>query len=245
MVGSADSIGSPNTTLNAIVAEAFCEAADILEKADDFELAVHDLIKEYLTEHQRIIFNGNGYSDEWVAEAERRGLPNIKSMIEAVDTLTTDKAVKLFEKFGIFTKAELESREEVLYETYAKTINIEALTMIDMASKQIIPAVVKYSKSLADTVIAVKTAGADASVQTGLLNEVSAKLAAMKAALAKLEEVCGKAGTVENAKEQAFYYKDVVREAMEALRKPADELEMIVDKEIWPMPTYGELIFEV
>ena len=171
MVGSADSIGSPNTTLNAIVAEAFCEAADILEKADDFDVAVHDLIKEYLTEHQRIIFNGNGYSDEWVAEAERRGLPNIRSMIEAVETLTTDKAVKLFEKFGIFTKAELESREEVLYEIYAKTINIEALTMIDMASKEIIPAVIKYSKSLADSVLAVKEAGADAEVQTELLME--------------------------------------------------------------------------
>ncbi len=156
MVGSADSIASPNTTLNAIVAEAFCEAADRLEKVapEKFEEAVHDLIKEYLTKHQRIIFNGNGYSDEWLAEAERRGLPNIKSMVEAVETLTTDKAVKLFEKFGIFTKAELESREEILYETYAKTINIEALTMINMASKQILPAVIKYTKTLADTVVA-------------------------------------------------------------------------------------------
>ena len=136
MVGSADSIASPNTTLNAIVAEAFCEAADILEKADDFDIAVHDLIKKYLTEHQRIIFNGNGYSEEWVEEAARRGLPNIKSMVEASETLTTEKSIKLFEKFGIFTKAELESREEVLYETYSKTINIEALTMVDMANKQ-------------------------------------------------------------------------------------------------------------
>ena len=245
MVGSSDSIASPNTTLNAIVAEAFCEAADILEKADDFDVAVHDLIKKYFTEHQRIIFNGNGYSDEWVAEAERRGLPNIKSMIEAVDTLTTDKAVKLFEKFGIFTKAELESREEVLYETYAKTINIEALTMIDMASKQIIPAVVKYTKGLADTVIAVKEAGADASVQADLLKEVSTKLTAMKTALAKLEEAEEKAGAIESVKDQAFFYKDVVKEAMADLRTPADELEMIVDKKVWPIPTYGDLIFEV
>lgn len=107
MVGSADSIASPNTILNAIVAEAFCEAADVLEKAADFDLAVHDLIKEYMTKHQRIIFNGNGYSEEWIKEAERRGLPNIKSMVEAVESLTTDKAVKLFEKFHIFTKAEL------------------------------------------------------------------------------------------------------------------------------------------
>ena len=245
MVGSSDSIGSPNTTLNAIVAEAFCEAADILEKAEDFDVAVHDLIKEYLTDHQRIIFNGNGYSDEWVAEAERRGLPNIKSMIEAVETLTTDKAVKLYEKFGIFTKAELESRKEVLYETYAKTINIEALTMIDMASKEIIPAVIKYSRSLADAVLAVKEAGADAEVPTELLKDVSAKLAEVKAALAKLEEVEAKATTVENAKDQAFYYKDVVKVAMDELRKPADELEMIVDKKVWPFPTYADLMFEV
>lgn len=245
MVGSADSIGSPNTTLNAIVAEAFCEAADVLEQAEDFDLAVHDLIKEYMTKHQRIVFNGNGYSDEWVAEAERRGLPNIKSMVEAVDTLTTEKSVKLFEKFGIFTKAELESREEVLYETYAKTINIEALTMIEMASKQLIPAVMKYTKSLADTVIAVKEAGADASVQAELLNSVSAKLGEMKAALKKLQEKEAKAGSMKNGREQAFFYKDSVRRAMDELRAPADELEMIVDKDVWPIPTYGDLIFEV
>ena len=245
MVGSSDSIGSPNTILNAMAAEAFCEAADILEKADNFELAVHDLIKKYFTEHQRIIFNGDGYSEEWVAEAERRGLPHIKSMIEAVDTLTTDKAVKLFEKFGIFTKAELESREEILYETYAKTINIEALTMIDMASRQIIPAVVTYSKTLADTVIAVKDAGADASVQAGILSELSAKLTAMKKALGELEEAEKRAHSIIDAKEKAFYYKDVVKKAMDNLRTPADELEMIVDKNIWPMPTYGDLIFEV
>lgn len=245
MVGSADSAASPNTILNAMIAEAFCEAADVLEKADDFELAVHDLIKEYLTDHQRIIFNGNGYAPEWVAEAERRGLPNIKSMVEAVDTLTTEKSVKLFEKFGIFTRAELESREEVLYEIYAKSINIEALTMIDMASKQIIPALIKYSKSLADTVIAVKEVGADASVTAGLLKEVSEKLSAMKTALVKLEEAEEKANAITNAKEQAFYYKDVVKEAMEELRTPADEAEMLVDKKVWPLPTYGDMIFEV
>ncbi|MGN0412071.1 MAG: glutamine synthetase III [Lachnospiraceae bacterium] len=245
MVGSADSIASPNTTLNAIVAEAFCEAADRLEKAENFEVAVHDLIKEYMTKHQRIIFNGNGYSDEWVAEAEKRGLPNIKSMIEAASTLTTDKAVSLFEKFGIFTKVELESREEIIYETYAKTINIEALTMIDMAGKKIIPAVVKYSKSLADAVIAVKEAGADATIQADLLKVVTGKLAEMQNALAKLKDLEAKASAMEDVKAQAFFYKDEIKVAMEELRKPADELEMIVDKDIWPIPTYGELMFEV
>lgn len=245
MVGSSDSIASPNTTLNAIVAEAFCEAADELEKAEDFDIAVHDLIKKYLTEHQRIIFNGDGYSEEWVAEAERRGLPNIKSMIEAAGTLTTEKAVKLFEKFGIFTKVELESREEILYETYAKTLNIEALTMLDMAGKQILPAVVKYSKALADTVVAVRDAGADASVQAEMLDAVSARLAEAKAAYARLSQVEAEAASMKDAKQQAFFYKDVVKEAMAALRTPVDELEMIVDKDIWPMPTYGELTFEV
>lgn len=245
MVGSADSIASPNTTLNAIVAEAFCEAADRLEGAEDFDMAVHNLIKEYMTEHQRIVFNGNGYAEEWVEEAERRGLPNIKSMIEAASTLTTDKAVALFERFGIFTKVELESREEIIYETYAKTINIEALTMIDMAGKKIIPAVIKYSKCLADTVNAVKAAGADASVQADMLKTVCGKLAAMQTALKKLEKVETEAGAMEDAKRQAFFYKDVVREVMQELRTPADELEMIVDKDIWPLPSYGELMFEV
>mgnify|MGYP004453281381 CR=1 FL=1 len=247
MVGSADSIASPNTTLNAIVAEAFCEAADILEKADDFDMAVHDLIKKYLSEHQRIIFNGNGYSDEWVAEAERRGLPNIKSMVAAVETLTTDKSVKLFERFGIFTKAELESRAEVLYETYAKTINIEALTMVDMASKQIIPAVITYATELAASINEVTSAlpDADVSVQTELLTETQALLSDTKVALAKLTDVQAKGAAMPDGKEQAEYYRDVVKTAMDELRAPVDKLEMIVDKEIWPLPSYGDLMFEV
>ena len=172
--------GANPTSRVTISSAAFCEAADILEAADNKELAIHDLDQEIYDRHQRIIFNGNGYSDEWVAEAERRGLPNIKSMIEAAGTLTTDKAVKLFEKFHIFTEVELESREEIIYETYAKSINIEALTMIDMAGKQIIPAVVRYTKVLADTVNAVKTAGADAATQDEMLQVVGEKLTAMQ-----------------------------------------------------------------
>ena len=244
-VGSSDSIASPNTTINAIVAEAFCEAADRLEKAEDFDMAVHDLIKEYVTKHQRILFSGNGYSKEWYEEAMRRGLPNIQSTIEAAPTLTTDKAVKLFEKFGIFTRVELESREEIIYETYAKTINIEALTMIDMAGKDIIPAVAAYTGELANTVVTVKEAGAPATAQTELLVEVDSLLAEAKKALKHLEECTVHANKIENAKERAFYYKDVVDVAMTALRKPVDKLEMLVDSDIWPMPTYGELMFEI
>ena len=244
-VGSSDSIASPNTTINAIVAEAFCEAADRLEKAEDFDMAVHDLIKEYMTKHQRILFSGNGYSKEWYEEAMRRGLPNIQSTIEAAPTLTTDKAVKLFEKFGIFTRVELESREEIIYETYAKTINIEALTMIDMAGKDIIPAVAAYTGELANTVVTVKEAGAPATAQTELLVEVDSLLAEAKKALKHLEECTVHANKIENAKERAFYYKDVVDVAMTALRRPVDKLEMLVDSDIWPMPTYGELMFEI
>ena len=245
MVGSRDSIANPNIVLNTIVAEAFADACDILEKADDFDLAVHDLIKEYLTENQRIIFNGNGYSDEWVAEAERRGLPNIKSMVEAIPAITTEKAVELFERFNVFTKAELESRAEIQYEAYAKAINIEARTMIDMASKQFLPAFIKYTKTLADTVNAVKAAGVDATVQTEALKEVSALMAETKAALDNLVKTTADAAAKEEGEVQATYYHTEVVPAMDALRTPVDKLEMIVDKEAWPMPSYGDLIFEV
>ena len=245
MVGSRDSIANPNIVLNTIVAEAFADACDILEKADDFDLAVHDLIKEYLTENQRIIFNGNGYSDAWVAEAERRGLPNIKSMVEAIPAITTEKAVELFERFNVFTKAELESRAEIQYEAYAKAINIEARTMIDMASKQFLPAFIKYTKTLADTINAVKAAGVDATVQTEALKEVSALMAETKAALDRLVKVTGEAAAKEEGEVQATYYHTEVVPAMDALRTPVDKLEMIVDKEAWPMPSYGDLIFEV
>ena len=245
MVGSRDSISGPNVVLNTIVAEAFSEACDVLEKADNFDEAVHDLIKQYATEHQRVVFNGNGYSDAWVEEAEKRGLPNIRSMVEAIPALTTEKAVSMFEKFKVFTKAELESRAEIKFESYAKAINIEARTMIDMASKQIIPAIIKYTKDLADTVVAVKEAGADASVQAELLTEVSGLLAETKKALEALKVVADQAAAMEEGEDQArFYHFDVVP-AMEALRTPVDTLEMIVDKEAWPMPSYGDLIFEV
>lgn len=246
MVGSRDSIAGPNVVLNTIVAEAFAEACDVLEAAgDDFETALHDLIKKYAVEHQRIVFNGNGYSDEWVKEAERRGLPNLRSMVEAIPALTTDKAIAMFEKFKVFTRAELISRAEIKYENYAKAINIEARTMIDMASKQFIPAVVKYTKALADTVIAVREAGADVTVQSEMLTEVSVLLSEMKRALEALKETEAKAVDMEEGEEQARFYHFEVVPAMEALRSPVDKLEMIVDKEAWPMPSYGDLIFEV
>ena len=245
MVGSRDSVAAPNIVLNTIVAEAFCEACDILEKADNFDEAVHDLIKKYASEHHRIVFNGNGYSEEWVEEAERRGLPNIRSMVDAIPALITDKAVDVFGKFGVFTKAELESRVEIKYESYAKVISIEARSMIDIASKQIVPAVMKYTKSLADTVNTVTAAGAEALVQLELLKETSSLLKETKEALSKLIHVTEEAGKMEAGPEQAKYFHDVVMTAMEELRTPVDKLEMIVDKDMWPMPSYGDLIFEV
>ena len=245
MVGSRDSIASPNIVLNTIVAEAFSEACDVLEKADDFDKALSELITKYATEHKKIIFNGDGYSDNWVEEAEKRGLPNIKSMVEAIPALEDEKTIKVFEQFHVFTEAELRSRVEIKYENYAKVINIEAKTMIDMASKQIIPAIIKYTKTLADTVVAVKAAGADTDVQAEALAEVSVLLKEAKEALAALIKVTDEAATKEEGEEQAKFFKFTVFPAMEALRAPVDKLEMIVDKEAWPMPSYGDLMFEV
>lgn len=245
MVGSRDSVASPNVVLNTIVAEAFAEACDVLDETEDFEMAVHDLIKKYATEHQRIIFNGNGYSDEWVEEAERRGLPNIRSMVEAIPALTTEKTVEMFERFHVLTRAELESRAEIRYENYSKAINIEARTMIDMASKQFVPAFVKYTRSLADTVNAVREAGADTTVQAEILNEVTKLLGETREALAALAKVTEEAMEKPEGEERARFYYFEVTPAMERLRAPVDRLEMIVDKEAWPMPSYGDLLFEV
>ena len=246
MVGSNDSIAAPNVVLNTIVAEAFSDACDVLEKAGDFEMAVHNLIKEQAIAHQDIVFNGNGYSPEWVEEAERRGLPNITNMVDAVPALTTEKAIALFEKFNVFTEAELKSRSEILYESYAKALNIEARAMIDMAGKQVIPAVIKYTTVLATSINTVKAAcPADTSAQESLLTEVSALLAEAKSALGNLVEAAEKAYAMEAGRAQAVCCRDELKAAMDALRAPVDKLEMIVDKDMWPMPSYGDLIFEV
>ena len=235
MVGSNDSIAPPNVVLNSIVAEAFSDACDYLEKEEDFDTAVHNLIKEQAIAHQRIVFNGNGYSQEWVEEAGRRGLPNIKSLVDAVPALTTERTVALFEKFNVFTKAELESRTEILYENYSKALNIEARTMIDMAGKQIIPAVIKYTTFLANSINAVKSAcqgAAATSAQEELLVEASQLLAEAKAALGKLQADAEKGSAMEAGRKQAAYYRDEIKADMDALRAPVDKLEMMVDKEM-------------
>ena len=245
MVGSRDSIASANIVLNTIVAEAFSEACDVMEQADDVQKAIHDLIKEYAIENQKIIFNGDGYSQAWVEEAQRRGLPNIKSMVESIPALVSDKSVELFEKFGVFTRTELESRAEIRYENYSKALNIEARTMIDMGRKQFIPAIIKYTKTLADTVNSVKAAGVDASVQLATLDEITVLLKEASRAQAQLEKVTETASSMDDGSDKAAYYYETVCPAMEDLRAPIDKREMIVDKEAWPMPSYGDLIFEV
>ena len=246
MVGSQDTVGEPNIVLNTIVAEAFSNACDVLEKADDFQTALHDYIKELAIKHQRITFNGNGYSREWAEEAARRGLPDIRSMIDAIPALTTDKTIEMFEKFHVFNRAELESRAEIEYEQYAKKINIEALTMIDMTSKQIIPAVMDYESTLADSIIAVESAiGRKPGTQVAILEEVDELLTETKAAFDKLVALSRKSREIVGNVERARYFHDEVDVAMEALRRPVDRLEMIVDKDMWPMPSYGDMIFEV
>ena len=244
MVPSSGCIADANTVLNTIAAEAFGAFADELEKAEDFEAALHALIRREMTAHQRIIFNGNGYTDEWVAEATRRGLPNLRSMVDAVPELVKPASVALFAHQGVFTEKELRARADVSYELYAKTINIEALTMIDMAGKDIVPAVVRYTGELARAAREVESLGVDASVQKELLTRVNVLLRQAGDALADLRVKQEKAAALTGA-EQARYAHDVICPAMEVLRAPVDHLEMIVDGRLWPMPTYGDLLFNV
>ena len=246
MVGSRDSIASCNIVLNTITAEVFQEVNDRLEKAADRDLEIHDIIKEFATEHQRIVFNGNGYSREWEEEAKRRGLPNLPTMVDAIPALTTPKAVKLFENFKVFSRAELESRAEIQYESYAKAVNIEARTMINMTTKQIIPAVVRYTTMVADSIHSVGSIeGMDVSVQTDILRKCTQHLKKVNEALSHLSEVTDTAAAMEEGRDRAVYYKDKVIPAMAQLRTPVDALEILVDKKVWPMPSYGDLIFEV
>ncbi len=247
MVGSSDCIATANTVLNTIVAEAFCEAADELEGSTDFTADANRVIAENLRKHSRVIFNGNGYSADWIAEAARRGLPNLPSMVSSVPSLTTDKAVQLFGKFGVFTRAELESRSEIMYETYRKVISIEARTMLHMAGKHYIPAVVRNCTRLADSVCKVHTAcpAAPTGVQETLLCQTSELLTKAASAEHHLEGLVEQLGRMDNVHDMAVFCHDMIMPAMKDLRDPIDRLELIVDKDIWPVPTYGDLMFEV
>ena len=247
MVASSMSIASANTVLNATVADVLQSMADRMEKTDDLDKTVDEIIYETLKEHQKVIFNGNGYSDEWIAEAEKRGLPNVKTMVDATASLLYPKTIEMFERQHVYTKTELESRAEINYEAYAKAINIEAKTMIHMASKEYIPAIISYVTSLGDSInsISAACAEADLSVQKDLLTTCSSLLAKAQTALYALKDADKKANAMEEGKEQAEFFRDTVFTAMADLRAPIDELEMIVDKEYWPVPSYGDMLFEV
>ena len=245
MVGSKDSIAAPNIVLDTIVAEAFSDACDELEKAEDFDRALQELIRRYLTQHQRIIFNGNGYSEDWVKEAEQRGLPNLPSMVDAIPALVTDRSVSMFEKFGVFSRSELESRVEIKYENYANIIHIEAMTMVDMASKSIIPAIVHWTGSLAGTIRDLESIGADTKVHRQLLDESGTLLTQTSEALQELIRLIRSEEKMPEGRKKAVFCHREICPAMETLRRPVDRLEMIVDKEMWPMPSYGDLLFEL
>ncbi len=247
MVGSSMSVGTANTVINTIVADVLCDMADELEKAKDFDKEVHELIRKTITTHKRIIYNGNGYTKEWIDEAEKRGLLNLRSMVEAIPSIVTDKTIHLFEKHKVLSKSELNSRRDVMYDSYSKAINIEAKTMIMMTSVQYIPAVIKYTKLLAESINAVKDAMPDANmyVQKELLMESSRLLAEAKTSLQALQDLVVEADTMTELKERAEFFYHNVRPAMTALRAPIDALECIVDKELWPVPSYGELLYEL
>ncbi len=247
MVASSMSIAGPNTMLNAAVADVLQDMADKLETAEDFDTAVDEVIYETLKAHQRVIFNGNGYSDEWIEEAEKRGLPNVRTMVDATGSLTDEKSIQMFERQHVYTRTELESRAEINYEAYAKAINIEAKTMIKMASKQYIPSVIHYVTSLADSINSITAAcpETDVSVQRSLLAECSTLLAQARKALDALKDADAKAGSIEEGKKQAEFFRDVIFPAMTALRTPIDALENLVDKDYWPVPAYGDMLFEV
>ena len=246
MPPSSASISGPNFSLNTIVAEELQKFADELEQAEDFNAAVHELVRRTYVEHKRVIFDGNGYSEEWLEEATRRGLPNITNSVDAVQAFLDDKVVELFGKHGVLSSIELQARAEIRYEAYIKQINIEAKTMLDMASKQIRPAVVKYAGEVAQAIIAMKAVGMDTTAQEEILQDINENLKLLHEKLKVLEEETERAGALqEDNKTQAFFYRDHVFKAMKELREPADRLELLVDENSWPLPTYGELLFNI
>ncbi|MDF1618078.1 glutamine synthetase III family protein [Petrocella sp. FN5] len=247
MVGSSSSVSGPNIVLNTIVAEMLKEIADELEVAEDFNATLKTIIERLIKAHSRIIFNGDGYSEDWLEEAERRGLPNIKTAVEAIKVFDNPEYVDLFLRHGVFFKGEITARQEIMFEEYIKTINIEALTMIEMAKKEIMPSVIEFATSLADSINAIKAAvpSAKVSVQENLLTKISELLVEVQEKLVDLEEEVAKTHLIEDIEEVAFAFKFKVFEMMTALRKPCDELEVMVAQDYWPYPTYSDLLFRV
>ena len=247
MLGSTANIACPNTILNTIVAESLDYISDYIEGKDDIDKALNEVLKKILKEHKAIIFNGNNYAPEWVAEAESRGLLNLKSSAEALPHYTDEKNIKLFEKHGVYTKLELESRKEILLEKYCQTINIEALTMLEMVKKDIIPAICNYSKDLTEGALAKKNLSSDidVSLETSLISKISSLSACLSKKTAELDKVLLDAKDIEDSEELAKFYHDTILSQMNEVRAIADELETIVGKGYWPFPTYTDLLFSV
>lgn len=247
MLGSTDNIACPNTILNTIVAESLDYVSDYIEGKDDIDKALNEVLKKILKEHKAIIFNGNNYAPEWVVEAESRGLLNLKSSAEALPHYTDEKNIKLFEKHGVYTKLELESRKEILLEKYSQTINIEALTMLEMIKKDIIPAVCNYSKDLTESALAKKdlSSDIDISLETNLVSKISSLSSCLAKKTADLEKVLLGAKDCDDSEKLAKYYHDTVLSQMNEVRAIADELETLVGKGYWPFPTYTDLLFSV
>ena len=243
MVASSLSIAGPNVVLNTIVAEALSRIADRLEKSTNFDQDLQAVLKEIATKHKRILFDGNNYSVEWAEEAAKRGLPNITSMVEAIPALISEKSIALFEKHQVFSKIELHSRYEIFLEQYCKCINIEALTMIDMTKHQIIPVGIEYATRLANSINVIKSAGADTSVQSEILREASSYLVSLKQGLTELEKATAEAKDIEDFYAQGIYYRDTVFKSMAELRIEADKLETIIPADLWPLPTYTQMLF--
>ena len=243
MVGSSQSISGPSFVLNTIVADTLSDIADVLEKADDPKAAAQKILQDNATKHARIVYNGDNYTEEWVAEAARRGLPNIRSTYEAVMAFPTPEHVALFTKHGVLSQGEMLARTEILLEGYSKQINIEAQTMLNMAKRQILPACCEFAGKLGQSVTAVSGAGVSAEPQKKLLKKVSDLIAAMETKIEALEKAVAKAAGMHGAEKHAQSYHDDVLPAMAALRQTADELETLVEAKLWPLPTYAEMLF--
>lgn len=245
MPGSSASIAGCNIMLNTAVADVLSEMADILEKADDFDATLHNLIKETYKKHKRIIFNGNGYDDAWVEEAEKRGLYNLKSTPDALPYSVKPENIALFERQHVLNKEEVLSRYEINMEEYTKIINIEALTMLDMAKKDILPNVSRFTKTLLETISSKKALGIDASYEEGFVQKISSKLKEAYTALEDLDSKTKTFSEIEDFEKAAFYVRDEIIPAMDALREPCDVMETLTDASEWPFPTYGKLLYGI
>ena len=247
MVGSTMSIAGPNFVLNTVVGKELKEFADALEGSKNFKADLHNLIVKTIKDHERILFNGNGYDDAWIEEAEKRGLCNLKTTPDCLPYFLSDKNVSLFTESGVLTKTEMESRYDITLEAYCKVIGIEAATMLDMAKKDILPAVTAYIKELADTAVAKKTfiPMCECSYEEDIVAKASALSSKLYSAVKELEDNMAKASEIGGITELSMFYKDYIIPSMDAVRAPADELETITAKKYWPFPTYGDLLFGV